>query len=361
MSRPFVLFLPTHRAGGTGELVRSLTMARALRRRAPGLRIEFLMPGADDAQRDIGFPMTCHDGPEERKGDFDSQQIARLRPDVAVFISTCRSQTLRACKRLGVRTVCVTHDAGSSRKAFRFDYLWMLDEHWHQRDILTLPAFTRAQSFKSSISTTRRFVYDTLFPEWLPEAEPFEPGIARLAQQPFAIFIPGGGGYHMAGTSAAEVFVDAAERLHAATGIAALTLTGKRFPEAAAKAHATLAVAEVSHAQTIELLRRAAVVVTNGGGCLHEALACRAAVVAVPVGAHDQPARVEHCVSAGLILTADARPAALAEAAARLLRDDPLRAQLRQRAQALKLVNGLPWMTERLLQLTGMSAGAAAG
>jgi len=69
--------------------------------------------------------------------------------------------------------------------------------------------------------------------------------------------------------------------------------------------------------QLIQLLRRARIVVSNGGDTLLQALACGSACVAVPI-AHDQAARIARCRDLRLIKDAPLVVASIVDAVARL-------------------------------------------
>jgi hypothetical protein len=178
------------------------------------------------------------------------------------------------------------------------------------------------------------------------------PAVAASVAQPFALFVPGGGGYRVEGRLVGDLYFEAAERLHAATGLAGLTLPGPLYRgelRTGTPAGARTAVlAEAGLAELIPLLRRAAIVICNGGsGTLHQALACGAACVAAPLGGDDQPARIAAYAAAGLIHAASPTATALAERAAGLLAPE-VRGAVQSRVAALGVVNGLPRMLDAL-------------
>lgn len=353
---PFVLFVPSYGRGGSGEFVRSVTLAQAVARRWPQLRIEFLLPGGPGTRRDAPFPKHCHEGPDEAKGTFDNEHIERLRPDLVVFDSGCRSSTLRLCRRLGIRSVYISDRDGVCRKAFRLDWLWLLDEHWHQREHLTGPAFTISQRLRGALGRTRRTLFDTYYPELPPAADELPPALATALERPFVLLSPGGGGYRIDGRPVAEAFVETAEAIHARTGLECLTLLGPLHEGEPTNRLRTHSLRAVTQAQFLALMRRARLVVTNGGGSLHQALACGAATVVAPLGGSDQPERIGKYAAAGLVRAAEPQAAALAAAALALLEDDAQLNALRARVAALSVVNGIPMMCVRLAAMLALPA-----
>jgi len=170
---------------------------------------------------------------------------------------------------------------------------------------------------------------------------------------PFVLFTPGGGGYRIEGQPVSELFLDAAERLHAATGIECLTLQGALHggaPERAAPPK-TLTLPQVPQPLLRDLLRRAQLVVTNGGNTLTQALSAGAACVAAPLGGDDQPGRIGAYTKAGLLLAAAAQAGALAEAAQALVVEPQRRETLRRQVAATPVVNGIPLMLRGIEEL----------
>lgn len=354
--RPFVLFVPSYGRGGSGEFVRSVTLAEAAAARWPGLRIEFLLPGGPGTRQDAPFPKHCHEGPDETKGRFDAEHIERLRPDLVIFDSGCRSPTLRLCRRLGIRTAYISDRDGTCKKPFRLDWLRVLDEHWHQREHLTGTAFTRAQGWRDRLSTTRRTVFDTYFAETPADWSVLPADIAQALAAPFVLLSPGGGGYEIAGRPVAEVFVDVAEAIHAETGHACLTLLGPLYAgKAVARVH-THALAIVPQSLFLALMRRAELVITNGGHSLNQALACGAVTVVAALGGSDQPARIAAYAEAGLVRAAEPSVADLGAQAVHLLRHPAERAALHARIDGMAVVNGIPMMLARMAALLGLPA-----
>jgi hypothetical protein len=353
-----ILFVPTHENGGTGEYYATLALALALRRRRPDVRIAFLLQADPRMRQDVPFRRFMHQGEPAAKHDFYAAMIARLRPQVALFNTTCRTSALRACRRHGVRSAVITNNRGSLRKAFRLDWLLLLDHHWHQRYLVTQPVFSPMQRWLARFSPVERLLYDTMYADAQGEAADLPPQVAERLRKPFALFIPGGGGYKLDGRPAAEVFLEAAEAFHRATGMEALTLLGG-FHQPVLAEQRTMGLAEVSQATLMELLRRATVAVTSGGSCLHQALHCGAGVVSAVVGGGDQAERIAEYAANGLVLSSPARSADLAQAAARLVREPELSRQLRQRCSAYSFVNGIPLMADTLSQMIHATAPEA--
>jgi len=348
---PFILFIPSYGQGGSGEFVRSVTLAQAVAARWPAIRIEFLLPGGPGTRQDAPFPSTCHDGPEDSKGAFDNEHLLRLKPDIAIFDSGCRTTSLRLCRKLGIRSVFISDRAGTCRKAFRLDWLRLLDEHWHQREHYTAAAFTRRQTLRALFSSTYRLSFDTYLAE-APISDNDLPADIRAAlEQPFVLFAPGGGGYRVDGKPVSELFVEVAEKVKAEHGIECLCLMGALY-EGAIAATSVLTLRQVSQGRFVDLMRRARVLVCNGGHSLNQAIACNAVSVAAPLGGGDQPERIAAYAAAGLIRAAKPTIGSLVAQVALQL-DPAAQADCHAAIAKLAPVNGIPVMCDavgRLLQ-----------
>ncbi|MBL6749662.1 MAG: hypothetical protein ISP90_04035 [Nevskia sp.] len=357
--QPFILFVPSYGKGGSGEFVRSVSLAQAAQARWPQARIEFLLPGGAGTRQDAPFPKHCHAGPEDDKDAFDREQILRLRPQLAVFDSGCRTSTLRLCHRLGIRTAYISDRHGTLRKAFRLEWLWRLDAHWHQREHLTAPPFTPRQRLLARLGRTRRLHFDTYFPEAAADWSQLPAVLRERLVRGYVLFSPGGGGYRVDGRLITDVFLDAAARVRRGAGLECLTLLGPLYPGAAPDDPELPTLREVPQALFLELMRRARVVVTNGGHSLHQALARGAVCVAAPLGGSDQPERIEAYGKAGLVRAAAPAAETLAAAACALAGDAAACSAIRRRIAALSIRNGIPVMLDGIAGLLGEAAAPA--
>jgi UDP:flavonoid glycosyltransferase YjiC (YdhE family) len=172
---------------------------------------------------------------------------------------------------------------------------------------------------------------------------------ATLGLQDFVLVVPGGGTAHPGARSAPQIVAAAAE------GLALLGLRTVLVGVAdAASGSALTLLPLLPQAQLVDLMRRARVVVSNGGDTLLQALACGCACVAVPI-AHDQAARIARCRERRLILDAPLAAAPIIAAAAMLYGDDAERQQLIARGRTAGVQDGLPQVLEWIAALAAGS------
>jgi len=118
-------------------------------------------------------------------------------------------------------------------------------------------------------------------------------------------------------------------------------------------------VQHVAHAQAIDLMSDAELVVVGAGSSLLHALAQLRVCVTTMTGGTDQALRAHTYAARGLAVATAPRADALADAACALLADAPRRNALRQRIVAAGLRNDLPHAVAALLRLVASPAGSA--
>jgi hypothetical protein len=291
-----------------GEYARCLAIATALARRVPGLEMHFVLSRAAPYAAATPFPTTLLPS----SATFHTREvralIGELRPRVVVFDNAGRTAQLRAAQQAGARVVYVSSRRRQRRKAFRLQWMRLIDEHWiaYPRFIAGALKPLERLKLRALKRPAVRFI-DTLLPA--PDPALSNECLARYALQAggFVLVVPGGGSSHP-GAEHAPAIVAAAARAIARRGQPTLLVGAD---PAAARGEAPSALLRVAPrlppAELIELIRAARLVVANGGDTLLQVLACGLPCVAVPI-ARDQAHRIDCCVRAGLAVRAELEP-----------------------------------------------------
>jgi glycosyltransferase involved in cell wall biosynthesis len=336
-----------------GEYVRSLAIARAASRHWPGADIRFVLSSAAPYAADVPFPATW----VASSPTFHSAPVIELlekwRPDIVVFDNAGRTAQLRAARRLGARVVYISARRRQRRKAFRWLWMRLIDEHWiaYPEFIAGRVGFFESLKLKILGGPAVRFL-DVI----LARGDTGRQGaiLARIGCEAgsFVLVVPGGGTGHPGASDAADQFMAAARSLAAGgTKTVYVGPVGERADEHAGE-HAAVGSARAAaepnwlhlgplpQDELAELMRAARLVVANGGSTLLQAIACGSACIAVPI-AKDQTGRIRRCVAAGVAVAVARDSERISQAAAQLLRDEPQRAALARRASGLELADGV--------------------
>jgi UDP:flavonoid glycosyltransferase YjiC (YdhE family) len=329
-----------------GEYARSLAIARAASRRWPRAAIHFALSSKAPYAAGAPFPATLFDSSPTFHSAGVIELLETWRPDVVVFDNAGRTAQLRAARRLGAHVIYISARRRQRRKAFRWRWMRLLDEHWIAYPEFIAGRLGVVESLKLKIigRPIVRFL-DVI----LARADPSQRGaiLARAGCEAgrFVLVVPGGGTGHPRVGDAADEFMRAALALY----------VGPAGTGADPNLHR---LGPLPQDELGELMRAARLIVANGGSTLLQAIACGAACVAVPI-AKDQAERTRRCAAAGVALAANLDSASIVQAAARLLRDDSQRTALAGRAAGLKLADGVEVALQALAGLIERAPTAA--
>jgi len=353
-----------------GEYARSLAIAHAASRRWQGAAIHFVLSREAPYAAGTPFPHTLL----ASSPTFHSAAVVDLletwRPDVVVFDNAGRSAQLRAARRLGARVVYISARGRQRRKAFRWRWMRLIDEHWIAYPQFIAGSLGLFERLKLKMAGRPRVRYLDVI---LSRADPGQCGavLARAGCDAgtFVLVVPGGGTGHPGADKAVAGFLAAARTL-AARGVATVYVgpgagtEGSAGADGSAGAGATDAgrwwhpLGPLPQAELAHLMRSARLIVANGGSTLLQAIACGAACVAVPI-AKDQFERTRRCVAAGVAVAAARDADGIVSAVDRLLQDEPQRAALAGRAAGLGLADGVEVAIRALAGLLESAPNAA--
>ncbi len=376
---PRILFVPVSGTYGMGEYARSMAIAHAASRRWQDAAIHFVLSREAPYAADAPFPATLL----ASSPTFHSKAVIELlemwRPGVVVFDNAGRTAQLRAARRLGARVVYISARPRQRRKAFRWQWMRLIDEHWIAYPEFSAGSLRFFERLKLKLVGRPVVRYlDVILPRADLGRRRAILSRAGCGEGTFVLLVPGGGTGHPGADDAVGRFTAAARTL-AARGVptvyvgAATASGGERTSVGTntgagtgAGAGAIGAVDEpnwhplgpLPQADLAELMRSARLIVANGGSTLLQAIACGGACIAVPI-AGDQIERTRRCVAAGVAVAAALDAAGMVQAAERLLQNEPQRAALAERAAHLELADGVEVAIQALCALVEAAPHAA--
>jgi ADP-heptose:LPS heptosyltransferase len=215
----------------------------------------------------------------------------------------------------------------------------LIDEHWLAYPELLAGPLSAVETFKLRWMGRPLLRYlDVLLPAPDPHAAAAVLQRLGLSTQPYVLVVPGGGTGHPGARDAVQVFAAAARDL-AARGTSTVLVAAANSTDVSAPA-ALHSLPRLPLVELAALMRRARLVIANGGSTLLQGIACHAPCIGISI-AKDQAKRVRQCSEAGLARAATLNAANIVSVATSLLDDDIARLALARRAGNLQLADGL--------------------
>jgi len=339
VAAPRFLFLPVSGPHGMGEYARTVQVAQAVATRWPSAKIHFALSREAPYETDASFSYTFLPSSPTFHTPEVIDLIEELRPNVVIFDNAGRTAQLRAAQRIGARVVYVSARVRQRRKAFRLRWMSLIDEHWLAYPQLLTGPLSAFETFKLRWMGRPLLRHlDVMLPAADPRAAAAVLRRLDLTTKPYVLVVPGGGTGHPGARDAVQVFAAAAHAL-AERGITTVLVAAANGADLSAPAGLQM-LPRLPLSELAALMRRARLVIANGGSTLLQAIACQAPCVAVSI-AKDQVKRVRQCSEAGLALAATLNAGNIVNVAMSLMDDEPARAALARRAANLQLADGL--------------------
>jgi hypothetical protein len=341
-----------------GEYARSLAIARAVSAHWSAAAVHFILSRQAPYAAEAPYPSTLLDSSPTFHSAAVIRVLEQVRPDVVIFDNAGRTAQLRAAKRLGARVIFISARQRQRRKAFRWRWMRLLDEHW-----IAYPEFIAGrlgwlETLKLEFLGRPRVRYLDVI---LSQPEPAECAAILLRRGcvagAYVLVIPGGGTGHPGAGDATAQFLEAARKL-AAGGVPTAFVgppeeAGSRDAAAEPNLHA---LGSLPQRELAVLMRFAKLIVANGGSTLLQGIACANACIAIPI-AKDQMERIRRCVVARVALAARLDSGDIVRVAEDLLRDDTARTALARRAAGAALADGIAVALQALERLIEPKSG----
>jgi hypothetical protein len=304
-----ILFLPVSGPQGIGEYMRSRIMAEAIHAIWPDVAIDFVLNRHAPYFSECPYPAWgCQASPTQSTSEVIGY-IERLRPDIAIFDCSGRAAQYRAAKSVGARVVFISQHKKKRDKAFAWNRLPVIDEHW----ITQLPGVDAEISLwqKLTLAAFNKPPPVVIGPVFTPP----DHTLATSLEKPYVFFAAGGGGHAWQGVVPAEVMALAAKAWHEKTGELCHLLLGPNYRGAYPDYPGLRCYPSLGNAQLMGLLSASRLAVLGGGDMLAQAVALNVTTVGVAV-AKDQPPRVAALAKQRLISASQLTVAAILKAMA---------------------------------------------
>ncbi len=300
MENAKLLFIPVSGARGMGEYARSVAIAHAVVRRWPTVQIHFALSRAAPYAADVPFPSTLFPSSPTFHPREVSALIRDFQPTVVIFDNAGRTAQLRAAYNVGARIVFLSSRQRQRRKAFRWRWMSVIDDHWIAYPEFIAGSLTAFERLKLRLRGRPRVRFlGTILPAADGATAAMTMERFNIRPMEYVLVVPGGGTSHPGAEHAPDI-VAAAARGIADRGYPTV-LVGVSLNDGGAALGNLRTSPRLPMDQLLELIRGARLVISNGGDTLLQVLACRRPCMAVPIAA-DQPHRINCCVKAGLLV-----------------------------------------------------------
>lgn len=356
MSRPPRLCsVPVSWPSGLGELARQVTILDAARRRWPDASGHLILNRHLPAAARALVPAWCEVSWLDTSPTHDDAGVVaalnRFQPDVVLFDNAGSGRQCRHARRLGARTVFLSTRAQTLARGFGAMWLPWLDEHWVVGPrALAEPLAVELRLVAAAYGIEVRTIQALYAAD--DAARAVEVRRQLGCAEPYVCFLPGGGGGQVDSRAAVATFAAAAERVAHRAGARCVLLVGPLYAGDDPTPPGVI-VRRASHAQTVDLVAGARLVVLGASSSLFQALAQGRVCVASTSGGSEQLARARDWAARGAVAVAEPTPTALADATCALLADRPGWETLRRRVAALAVENDLPAALQAIAALLG--------
>jgi ADP-heptose:LPS heptosyltransferase len=333
------LFVPVSGAFGRGEYARSLAIAKGAEERWPSASIQFILSRAAPYAAQAPYPATLLASSPTFHSAAVIKIIEQWGPDVVIFDSAGRTAQLRAAKRHGARVVYISARRRQRSKAFRLQWMSLIDEHWIAYPEFVAGALSFVERLKLDFMRRPSVRYlDVILDRARGTAHASILARIGCPEHDYVLVVPGGGTGHPGASDAVEQFLGAARGL-AATGVETV-FVGREQAASSDDTPGLWALGSLPQTELAELMRGARLIIANGGSTLLQSIACGKPCITVPI-AGDQRERIGRCVSAGVAVAAALDSANILQTATALLQNGPRLDALAGRAIALGLADGV--------------------
>ena len=329
-----ILFIPVSSAQGTGEYMRSLIIAQAIKQHWPAAEISFILSKDAPYATSCPFPYFLLNNSPTKEVTAVNQLVTQIRPDVTVFDCSGRASQVRHAKTCGSKVVFISQHKKKRKRGFSFGRLPYLDAHWITQFKFVDGDFTWLEKLKLALCKAKQPQF--IGPVFSQPAANLPAEFANLTGKDFVLWAAGGGGHTYKGVPATEVFYQAAKLLKQPQ-LQHIVVTGANYQGTLAETGQIQLVKSIPNAELMTLVQHAKLIVSGGGDIMGQAIALQKNIVAIPV-AKDQPTRIAKCLEQGLIYTSALAQAEIANQA-KLALAQPLQ-------QKLNIIPGLTYVLD---------------
>ena len=266
---PKFLFVPVSSAEGMGEYMRSLIIAKEVKRRWPNATIQFVLSRQAPYCATCPYPVALLDDTPTKNIKAVNDFISFFQPDFVIFDASGRRSQLNHAKKLGAKVIFISQHKRKRSRGMKVLRARVTDSHWVVQPEFVIGPISWLDSCKLKlIDKPEPTVIGPVF------VNPNEARQAQLLKRldlnvgEFILFNAGSGGHHHDGRYLVEEFAQAAAIVYQSTQIPCVVIYGPNYPKEIQINKGVNAIKELAHDELMDLLDASQAAVLSGGDTL---------------------------------------------------------------------------------------------
>jgi ADP-heptose:LPS heptosyltransferase len=316
-----VLFIPVSSPTGIGEYMRSMIIARALKKRWSDLEVHFILNKHVSYFSHCPYVVhSCNDSPTKETQEVNSI-INKINPELVIFDASGRAKQFAQAKAIGAKVAFISQHNKKRNRGLKINRLFNTDIHWVvQPDYCMKPlsVWHRAKLHFFNKLTPKNIgpvfeLSDTNYQQQLLDS-------LNLIQGQYIVFNAGSGGHLIEQNLAAKLYFQAAQNIASHYKIKCIMVFGDNYPEKLPSVSDVICIRSMDNQDFISILANAMVCVISAGDTLLQCMTLKKRCVAAPISP-DQPARLKLCQRQPFVKAARANTQSIVEQVKILMND----------------------------------------
>lgn len=297
-----LLFIPVSSPKGSGEYVRSLSIAQEVQSLYPDAQLHFILSEQTDYAKNCPFPVTLCPTSPTFHNNIVKQCIDTFKPDIVLFDAAGRSSQLRYCKEKKAQTIFICPRVKKIAKSLKLRRLLYTDQIWISQPTITTPALNWWQKTKIKLlNKTAPIIIGPIFSRPNPQTSHYLQKKYELQPAKYIVVNAGGGGYLHNNIPVGTIFLKAAELLASLTSHKVVLVHGINAACAVEKSRRIIEIDQLPPNEFNSLLHGASAALLAGGSVVLQALSYKKRIVSAPI-TDEQKKRISLFKSKNLLM-----------------------------------------------------------
>jgi hypothetical protein len=319
MDKATILFIPVSTGCGIGEYMRSIIIAKAIKKQWPESDIHFILNSNVPYLNACPFTVHLSKGSATKDVVGVNNIIQQLKPNLTIFDASGRAKQFECAKKVGSKIIFISQHKRKRNRGLKFNRLFAIDEHWVVQPDFAIEPLSLYQQLKLKYfnKTPPKNIGPVFSLNSLQQQDAFFASL-DVKRDGFYLFNAGSGGHKKGNVLCADIYYKAAKKFALQTNIPCIMLFGSNYPRDLPTDSQVICLKTLENGDFISLLDGAKGRVVSAGDSLLQCIELKKPSIAASVS-NDQPKRLKSCVEHGLVIASSLDADALVEQALNLL------------------------------------------